>query len=438
MSYSMTLILRTKFFILLLFFITGVTKGTEYYFLGTDPINFYRINDFSFLPEGLNLGFLDSLNQVYHDREKSYSIIKSQKGYILHVRCTFDLFRLSENGIENLYKFDNRGYNCNTALFERDGKIYSQGGYGFWNYHSDLMVLDEENGTWEFVKTINQPLNFTGRRVILDSGLLVFFGSYKNVRTELNKIENHGWFLDWESKTWNQIKIKIDGADIADFRTADYFGTINLKDYLFFGSEKVNLAERGLYFIDKNSLEISFLQRGNLDFYKSPYLQVIDNTIYFQNLNGIHQTLDISLLQKEAVKVGHIEIIKNPESIFERFKYPFLILLALSVILFISLLYRKLQRKAPQKEITHEGQEIDIISDIIKNFESLSGQTLDNDTLDTILGIQQIPNQDNRRVRRSRMITEINTNYRFLKGKDLINRVKKPDDKRYTYYSIEL
>ncbi|RPA69778.1 hypothetical protein EF405_00320 [Cyclobacteriaceae bacterium YHN15] len=432
---TLTRRIRILFFFLL---ITSTSKGTEHYLFGTDPVNFYRINGFSFLPEGLNLDFLDSLNKVYHDKEKSYSIFKSQKGYMLHVRCTFDLFRLSENGIENLYKFDNRGYNCNTALFERDGRIYSQGGYGFWNYHSDLMVLDEENGSWEFVKTINQPLNFTGRRAILDSGLLVLFGSYKNVRTELNKIENHGWFLDWESKTWNRIKIKIDGADIADFRSADYFGTINLKDYLFFGSEKVNIAERGLYFIDKNSLEISFLQRGNLDFYKSPYIQVIDNTIYFQNLKGVHQTLDISLLQKKADKVGHIEIIKSSGSLFDRFKYPFLVLFALSVFLLIPFLNRKLRKKEPEKESTCEEPGIDVISATIKKLSAISGQTLAIDDLDSILGIQHIPNLDNRRVRRSRMITDINTNYRFSNGKNLINRVKKPDDKRYTYYIIEL
>lgn len=433
----MTLTRRIRFLILLLFFITSVSKGTEYYLFGTDPIYFYKINGFSFLPEGLNLEFLDSLNKVYHDKEKSYSIFKSQKGYMLHVRCTFDLFLLSENGIENLYKFDNRGYNCNTALFERGGRIYSQGGYGFWNYHSDLLVLDEENGSWEFVQTINQPLNFSGKRVILDSGLLVLFGSYKNVRTELNKIENHGWFLDWESKTWNQIKIKIDGADIADFRSTDYFGSINLKDYLFFGSESVNMAERGLYFIDKNSLEISFLQRGNQDFFKSPYIQVIDNTIYFQNLKGTHQILDISLLQKKAKKVGHIEIIKDSGSIIDRFKYPLLILLALSVLFLIPFLYRKLQKKNAEKESSCGKQGIDVIREITKKLESVSGQTLDIDTLDTILGIQHIPNPDNRRVRRSRMITDINTNYRFSKGKSLIKRIKRSDDKRYTYYTVE-
>jgi hypothetical protein len=70
--------------------------------------------------------------------------------------------------------------------------------------------------------------------------------------------------------------------------------------------------------------------------------------------------------------------------------------------------------------------------------ESVSGQTLDIDELDKMLGINNIPNLDNRRVRRSRIVTDINTNYRISKGKDLIKRVKKSDDKRYTYYTIEL
>jgi hypothetical protein len=110
----------------------------------------------------------------------------------------------------------------------------------------------------------------------------------------------------------------------------------------------------------------------------------------------------------------------------------------LSVFLLIPFLNRKLRKKEPEKESTCEEPGIDVISATIKKLSAISGQTLAIDDLDSILGIQHIPNLDNRRVRRSRMITDINTNYRFSNGKNLINRVKKPDDKRYTYYIIEL
>jgi hypothetical protein len=52
-------------------------------------------------------------------------------------------FQLSENGIENLYKYDNSGYLCRPKMFERDGELYNLGGYGLWNHNSDLLVFKE-------------------------------------------------------------------------------------------------------------------------------------------------------------------------------------------------------------------------------------------------------------------------------------------------------
>jgi hypothetical protein len=78
-------------------------------------------------------------------------------------------------------------------------------------------------------------------------------------------------------------------ADIADFRSADYFGTINLKDYIFFGSEKVNMAERGLYFIDKILFGNFLFTKGQSSktFINHPTLQVIDNTIYYPKFTQV-------------------------------------------------------------------------------------------------------------------------------------------------------
>jgi hypothetical protein len=433
----MALTRRTRYLIILLFFIASTSKGQEYYFFRTDPINYYGINGFDFLPKDLNLDFLDSLNKVYNDRGKSYYIIKSQNGYKLHVRCTFDVFLISENRIENLYKFDNNGYICNARLFEKNGRLYSLGGYGFWNYHQDLLVLDEDIGSWEFIPTINQPLNYKGSAAQLNSGSLVIFGSYFNPRTYLNEVEDHGWFLDWTTKKWNQIKIRIDGVNPSDFRKMDRSGHLELKDYYLFGTDVADISKSGLYFIDKLSLEIFFLQTVYADFFTSQYIQVIDNTLYFQNLGGVQQTLDIAALQKNASKVGHIEILKDTGGFFNLGKIPVLLLTIFFILILFFFLSKILKKKKPGKEPPHDVIEISVIKGIISKLESVSGQTLDIADLDKILGIHNIPNLDNRRVRRSRMVMDINTNYRFSKGKDLIRRVKKSDDKRYTYYTIE-
>jgi hypothetical protein len=300
------------------------------------------------------------------------------------------------------------------------------------------LVLDEELGSWEFVSTTNQPLNFTGSVISIHSGFLILFGSYKNTRTNLNERENHGWFLDWETKKWDKIDIKLDGIDVSDFRNLDISGKINLKDYYVFGTDDVDMDKRGLFFIDKVSLEIFYLQKGNLDLFKSPYIQVIDNAIYFQSLDGTHQIQDIPSLQKNSKKVGQIEILKDSKSFLGNRKFLILILIGFFIITLFSYFYWIRKKGKPEKEIAIEVNNPDGIIGVIQKLTPSTGQTLDIDALDLLLGIHDIPNFDNRRVRRSRIIMDINTNYRYMKGKDLIKRVKKSDDKRFTYYNIEL
>jgi hypothetical protein len=435
----MTFTRRIRFLIFLLFFIASTSKGQEYYFFRTDPFNYHRITGFTFLPEGLNLEFLDSLNNVYNNRERSYYIFNSQKGYKLHVRCTFDLFQLSENGIENLYKFDNSGYLCRPKMFERNGEIYNLGGYGIWNHHSDLLVFKESTGSWEFVATLNQPLDYTGYSFNTNSGLFVLFGNHVNPRIPLNKMEDHGFFLNWDNKEWHKIKVHIERKSRLEFKNTMYYdGYIELKDFFIFKNIDPDVSKEGFYFIDKNTLEIFFKRESFEDLYKSPYLQIIDNTIFYQNLMGAHHSMDIVSMFNNSTKVGYIEILDNPGNIFEQYRFPLLIFLGFSVILLSTFLYARFKKEKPGKETSHEVTEISLITGIIKKLESVSGQTLDIDELDKMLEIHNIPNLDNRRVRRSRIVTDINTNYRISKGKDLIKRVKKSDDKRYTYYTIEL
>jgi len=437
-SDCMALTRRTRYLIILLFFIASTSKGQEYYFFRTDPFNYYRINGFTFLPKGLNLEFLDSLNNVYNNRERSYYIFNSQKGYKLHIRCTFDLFQLSDKGIENLYKYDNSGYLCRPKMFERDGEIYNLGGYGLWNHNSDLIVFKESNGSWEFVATVNQPLDYTGQSFISDSGIFVLFGNHVNPRIPLNKMEDHGYFLNWENKEWHRIKVHIERKSrLVVKNTVYYNGHIELKDFFMFKNNDPDVSKEGLYFIDKNTLDIFFKRESFEDLYASPYIQIIDNTIFYQNSMGAHYSMDIESMFNKSKKVGYIEIINNPRNIFELYRYHLLIFLGFTVILLSIFLYRRFKKKKPGKETPHDVIEISVITGIISKLESVSGQTLDIADLDKILGIHNIPNLDNRRVRRSRMVMDINTNYRFSKGKDLIRRVKKSDDKRYTYYTIE-
>ena len=67
----------------------------------------------------------------------------------------------------------------------------------------------------------------------------------------------------------------------------------------------------------------------------------------------------------------------------------------------------------------------------------LSGQLLTTETLDQLLGIDGQANFDSRRMKRARLINDINEQYLDQAGKELIVRDKKPEDKRYVYYKIQ-
>ena len=66
-----------------------------------------------------------------------------------------------------------------------------------------------------------------------------------------------------------------------------------------------------------------------------------------------------------------------------------------------------------------------------------SGQFLTTETLDELLGVDNQTNFDSRRMKRARLINEINEQYLAQKGKELILREKKEEDKRYVYYKIQ-
>ena len=66
-----------------------------------------------------------------------------------------------------------------------------------------------------------------------------------------------------------------------------------------------------------------------------------------------------------------------------------------------------------------------------------SGENFKSDELDELFQINYDLNSDSLRVRRSRIIRDLNMEYQKLEGKDIITRQKDPNDKRYVIFRIE-
>jgi len=73
---------------------------------------------------------------------------------------------------------------------------------------------------------------------------------------------------------------------------------------------------------------------------------------------------------------------------------------------------------------------------LIEKFMERSGKTLQVDELDAILEILQMRNQDYRRVRRAKLINDINSRFKARNGNELIGRNRNTVDKRIMEYPI--
>jgi flagellar basal body-associated protein FliL len=107
--------------------------------------------------------------------------------------------------------------------------------------------------------------------------------------------------------------------------------------------------------------------------------------------------------------------------------------LTLVGIIILSFLWTKRTKK---QAVSALG--FDEIEKLIENFKPHSGQLLDSEKLDSLLGIDSNGNADLARVKRSRMIIRVNKYYTSQKGKELIVREKNPKDKRYVYYKVDI
>ncbi len=91
----------------------------------------------------------------------------------------------------------------------------------------------------------------------------------------------------------------------------------------------------------------------------------------------------------------------------------------------------------PKKKIEETAEQPFKRLEPIELLLPFSGQLLTTEALDQLLGIDDQANFDSRRMKRARLIKDINEKYFDQAGKELIVRDKKPEDKRYVYYKIQ-
>lgn len=416
-------------------------NGADFYHLRLNTL--VKERKPSYLDSRITAEVINKIENDYINEPSHLLIFPRGKDLFGFSLCRFELFQIQGDSFEQKYKFYNRGYTCSTVPFVRDSAIYLLGGNGLWTAHADLMLFDEVNGSWEYTYTENQPLDYHSEVFFQNSkGVYLLFGRYQNLRRKF--LQNNfagGYFLDWKTKTWKKLRIHIDGGGLEKDTDAFKFKSFETKDYLFFVVEYSSILDNiGWNIIDKKTGLIYHYPEAAVDYFTiSGYAEVLDNIIYFRRPDGKESTVDVEQMIRKSKQVGYLEEVSS--SSFA----PFLSSWGLRDGIYLSLVgamlggfgwmgYRYKSKKGIALELSNEPNEVDVL---IYRMLVYSGEQVDAEQFDVLLGIDALPNIDSKRLKRSRLITKVNEYYQQNHGKELITRVKNPDDKRYVYYRID-
>jgi hypothetical protein len=384
-----------------------------------------------FLEGRLPLAVLDSLDKIYEKSPHRYLIYELGTKLYVQVACTFDLYEVNGDTLVNKYVYFNRGYSCATNSFVRENTHYMLGGHGFWQNHMDLLTFDELHGSWELQVTKNQPDNYFSSFVYQNSnGIYSLFGTTFNQRYAIDSKNLQGYFLDWKTKTWQEIELVVDGLAIDELVEKGGLYFIQTQDYAFWASTN-GLKHIGWNLIEKETGKIFYYESKNVDMGLSPYLEIKGNVLHYIMPSGELKVLDLGQIRQKSSEVGYVRVKEAAAfGISSPWAYILFLVMVATGWLLVNKALPKKKIEAPEEQPIQKLEPIQLLL-------PYSGQLLTTDTLDHLLGIDSQANFDSRRMKRARMINEINEHYLAQTGRELIVREKKVEDKRYVYYKIQ-
>ena len=423
--------IRLVFPLLVALLFTSVGLAADYSWFSTSTNSWRNHGQSGFLEGKVPLAVLDSLDKVYKKSPYQYIFYALGEKYFVQVRCTFDLYEIQGDKLVNKYLYFNRGYTCGTNTFVRDNTHYMLGGHGFWTNHLDLLSFDDLHGSWELVTTINQPPDYFSARVYQNSkGVFSLLGEEFNQRHGIDRKNPNGYFLDWKTKQWKEIEIKIEGLDqqLLSEKGGLYF--IQTKDYAFWASTN-GLRNISWNLIEKETGKIFYFDSKNIDMGIAPYLEIVGNVLTYPAPSGQLKTLDLDEIRKKSKEVGYIRV-KETAGFGVNYTWGYLLFFVLVACgwVVVKKVLPKIKPNVTQPKEPKKREPLEVLL-------PYSGQLLTTEVLDQLLGIDNQTNFDSRRMKRARLINDINEQYLAHAGKELITREKKAEDKRFVYYKIQ-
>ena len=451
--------IKLLFFGLFLFVsLDSKAADPEFYRLNIAGKRWKLANKTSFLEGRVSSELLQQLDSIYQKTPSSYDFIydPASQSLKVFVQCSFDYYTVKDGQLIKEYQFTNRGYTCGTYFFESNNTYNILSGRGLWNDHADLMRFDSLDGSWEFIQTTHQPLDYFPLGAYQTSkGIVTILGGYTNPRIPRLEKESNGFFLDLEKKSWQPIKINIKEFDFAKIALANESYLYETKDYAFSVTTS-QLPSLGWYLwiiIEKETGKLFFYE-GNkhTKMFRSPFYEMIGNKIHYLELDmnsiGAGKTvmIDLDIIRSQSREIGELIVLDAPEKTDNTSLFSVLPWIGLPIVFLLALwLGIQLQKRKnaaaqtpvesdTETEVEQESEEEN--EEILQQLMSHDGARLNTEEFDMLLGIHQITNFDSKRIKRSRIIKTINKQYEEKKGFPLITRIKNPEDKRFVFYKI--
>jgi hypothetical protein len=181
--------------------------------------------------------------------------------------------------------------------------------------------------------------------------------------------------------------------------------------------------------IEKETGKIFYYESKNGDMGLSPYLEIKGNILNYTLRSGEFKVLDLTQVPQKSTEVGDVPANEVAEFGILYFWADFLFFIILAIGLLIL-------KQSKEKNLEPEVQPFKRL-DLIQLLLPYSGQLLTTETLDQLLGFDSQTTFDSRRMKRSRLIKDINQHYLAQTGRVLVTRNKMSDDKRYVTYLIQ-
>jgi len=381
------------------------------------------------------------------DQEFGDITIFYEKGDYYAVRvCFFDVYKWVDGNWKNLYTYDNKGYNCASRFFFRQGKLHSIGGRGFWQSHSNLLIFDEQLGSWDRVNVKGEPNDVNSKYTgVTEKSIFCFFpADYSGKRYDLI------YWLDFNSKTWR----KFDFSSLVTYQRepqVPFYANISdeslfdSKDYMVLQVYEAS-ASSVLFLLDKHTFSFRWLENKPVEskWKKYKWKIIHNNDIFLRNIAEELKSIDLDKVFNEAI------ILEKPKEIPLKAEEAKLIqsiwrwsILAFFLGIGVNQLVVYFQHKNdshssvnPKKEApVHQAQHQNLEGQI-NRLLSQRGKILTKDELDTILHLRNQQNLDSLKVLRSKALKIINQQALKVYGQNLVLRQREEDDKRVMLYRI--